>query len=58
MLMIPAKSVTRKIIATVSLSFYNDLASHNKLNQSFDSWVEEALKEKLSREDGMVMSNA
>jgi len=41
----------KKIFAIVPAELYEELQRRNKLSTDFDSWLAEAIQEKLQRED-------
>ena len=41
----------KKIIATIPEKLYVELAARNIINSNFDSWVAEAILDKMRKED-------
>jgi hypothetical protein len=47
----------KKIFATIPEELFNELSKKNILNHSFDTWLTEAILEKLKREEESLGSN-
>ena len=48
-----AKSITKRVIVSVTSDVFSSLPSHGRMN-----WLREAIEEKLQRENRLVLSSA
>jgi hypothetical protein len=50
---VKAKSITKRVIVSVTSDVFSSLPSHGRMN-----WLREAIEEKLQRENRLVLSSA